>query len=134
MFLVEKRGSRKYPINLVIDSPGGHVEPGLLFIDVVNSLPAIQTITIQAQSMAAFIVEMINGPRLMSKDANNTFVYICQEFLTVPQNQWLGRGMKLESARWSKRKAGLTKIAKPMYCASSKSRLMVASPSSVSGK
>lgn len=61
--LVSKRGSATYPIYLVLDSPGGSIDAGSMFIEYAKSVPNLQTITIFAASMAAGIVEALPGKR-----------------------------------------------------------------------
>ncbi len=64
--LVRQRGASKYPIYLVLDSPGGSIGAGDAFISFVKTLPNIQTISLFAASMAAGIVESLPGRRLIT--------------------------------------------------------------------
>lgn len=60
---VKTRGSGKYPIYLVLDSPGGSIYAGEAFIAFARTLPNVETISIFAASMAAGIVESMPGKR-----------------------------------------------------------------------
>lgn len=61
--LVQQRGSKTYPIYLVLDTPGGDVEAGLEFIEFASTMPNVETITLKAASMGSGIVEHMPGPR-----------------------------------------------------------------------
>jgi ATP-dependent protease ClpP protease subunit len=63
---VGTRGSKNYPIYLVLDSPGGGVQSGLSFIDAVKPIKNLRTVTIFAASMASAIVQAIDGSRLIT--------------------------------------------------------------------
>lgn len=52
-------------IFLVIDSPGGSISAGESFIEAVKTVRNLQTITINAASMASAIVQALKGQRLM---------------------------------------------------------------------
>lgn len=60
---VTKRGSAKYPIYLIIDSPGGNLEAGYTFIEYAKTVPNLQTVTVFAASMASAIVQALPGQR-----------------------------------------------------------------------
>lgn len=57
------RRGRRYPIYLVINSPGGSVYAGLRFIEFAKTIKNVQTVTIFAASMASAIVEALPGDR-----------------------------------------------------------------------
>lgn len=61
-----KRGSKDYPIYLVLDTPGGSVYAGDQFIQFLKGYKNIQTITIFAASMGAMIVELHAGKRFIT--------------------------------------------------------------------
>jgi ATP-dependent Clp protease protease subunit len=61
--LALKRGTKDYPIYLVMDSGGGAIDAGLGFVEVAKSIPNLQTVTIFAASMASAIVEALPGKR-----------------------------------------------------------------------
>ena len=61
--LVKARGSKKYPLYLVLDSPGGSIIAGLAFEDFAKTIPNLHTITIFSASMAAGFVEALPGRR-----------------------------------------------------------------------
>src|SRR5690349_6682828 len=54
---VVKRGTRAYPIYLVLDSPGGSIEAGFMFTQFAKTIPNLHTISIFSASMASAIVE-----------------------------------------------------------------------------
>ncbi len=60
---VTKRGSKSYPIYLVLDSPGGSIDAGLSFLEYAKTVPNLETITIFSASMAAFITQSLPGNR-----------------------------------------------------------------------
>lgn len=60
---VAKRKFTKYPIYLVIDSPGGDIYEGLRFIEFAKTIPDLHTVTIFAASMGAEIVQALPGKR-----------------------------------------------------------------------
>lgn len=64
---IKDRGSKKYPIYLVMDTPGGSVMAGLDFINFLESLKNVHTITIFAASMGSAIVEANPGTRYITK-------------------------------------------------------------------
>lgn len=61
--LVNRRGTKTYPIYLVLDSPGGSIDAGLSFIEYAKTIPNLETITLFSASMAAGIVEALPGKR-----------------------------------------------------------------------
>lgn len=61
------RGTKDYPLYIVLDSPGGDIEAGLNFIQFARSIHNIKTITIFAASMASGIVEALPGERLITE-------------------------------------------------------------------
>jgi ATP-dependent protease ClpP protease subunit len=63
--LSKDRGSKDYPIYLVLDSPGGSVEAGEMFIEIAKTIPNLKTITVFAASMASAIVQALPGERLV---------------------------------------------------------------------
>lgn len=65
---VALRASKKYPIYLVVDSPGGSVYEGMRFIQFAKSIPNLKTVTIFAASMAAGIVQMLPGERIITEE------------------------------------------------------------------
>jgi ATP-dependent Clp protease protease subunit len=66
--LVKERGSKKYPIYLVLNTPGGSVYDGLNFISFLESLQNVHTITLFAASMGSAIVEANPGRRYITKN------------------------------------------------------------------
>ena len=63
---IKDRGKAKYPIYLVVDSPGGSIAAGESFIEFARTLPNIQTISLFAASMGSAIVEALPGKRLIT--------------------------------------------------------------------
>lgn len=59
------RGDEKYPIYLVLDTPGGSVLAGFRLHEFLKPYTNIKTITLNSYSMGAFLAEMIAGERLM---------------------------------------------------------------------
>jgi ATP-dependent protease ClpP protease subunit len=59
------RGPAKYPLYLVLDSPGGSIQDGAMLIEFMKTVPNVKTITVFAASMAAGIVEAVQGERLI---------------------------------------------------------------------
>ena len=57
------RGNKKYPLYLVIDSPGGSIHAGNRFLDYVKTVKNLHTVTIFAASMAAGFVQQLPGKR-----------------------------------------------------------------------
>lgn len=55
------------PIYLVLDSPGGSLDAGNVFIAYAKTVPNLHTITLFAASMAAAIVEAVPGQRYMTE-------------------------------------------------------------------
>lgn len=61
--LNKRRGKRRYPIYLAIYSDGGMVDSGVYFLNNVRAIKNLHTITINAGSMAAAIVQKLKGRR-----------------------------------------------------------------------
>lgn len=57
------RGSMKYPIYLVMNTPGGDIQAGEDFIQFARSFRDVETITIFAASMGSGIVQGVGGKR-----------------------------------------------------------------------
>lgn len=70
---VLKRGFRKYPIYLVLDSPGGSIEAGFMFIQFAKHISNLHTISIFSASMASAIVEELPGQRLVTENGTLMF-------------------------------------------------------------
>lgn len=70
---LERRGSHPYPIYIVLDTPGGDVDAGMRFFELVKAYKNIHTITINAYSMGAIFVELIAGNRLMLQSGTIMF-------------------------------------------------------------
>lgn len=64
--LIHKRGSSSYPIYLVMDSPGGDIEAGMVFIDYLSTLRGVHTINLFSASMAAGIMQANPGKRYVT--------------------------------------------------------------------
>lgn len=62
---VKRRGKKKYPLYLYVNSGGGSIHAGLRFISYAKTVPNLHTITEYAASMAAAIVQGIPGERLI---------------------------------------------------------------------
>lgn len=60
---VVKRGKKKYPIYIYVDSPGGGVYAGLKFVEFIKTVPNVHTVTSFAASTAAGIVQANPGKR-----------------------------------------------------------------------
>lgn len=58
----------RYPIYLVMDSPGGSLDVGLSFIQFAKTIKELHTISIFAASMASGVVEALPGRRLVTED------------------------------------------------------------------
>ena len=58
------RGSRIYPIYLVLDSPGGDINSGLSFIEYAKTIPNLHTVNLFAASMASAIQQALPGKRI----------------------------------------------------------------------
>jgi ATP-dependent protease ClpP protease subunit len=71
--LVIKRGTIDYPLYLVLDSPGGSIEAGFMFIQFAKLVPNLHTISIFAASMASAIVEQLPGRRLVTENGTLMF-------------------------------------------------------------
>lgn len=63
---LKKRGSKKYPIYIAIDSPGGMIAAGESFIEFAKVYRNIHTISLFAASMASAIVEALPGKRYVT--------------------------------------------------------------------
>ncbi len=63
---VVQRGTKDYPLYLVIDSPGGLIYHGLAFIEFVKHIDNLHTITLFSASMAAAYVEHLPGTRYIT--------------------------------------------------------------------
>lgn len=63
--VLSARGDAKYPIYLVLDTPGGSVLAGFRLHEFLKPYTGIKTITLNSYSMGAFLAEMIQGERLM---------------------------------------------------------------------
>lgn len=61
--LIANRGEAKYPLYIVLMSPGGSVEAGLMLYEQLKAYKNIHTITIKGYSMAALLVELNPGKR-----------------------------------------------------------------------
>lgn len=70
--VIKRRGGR-YPIYLVINSPGGSVYAGLKFITYAKGIRNLQTVTIFAASMGSAIVEALPGKRHGTENAITMF-------------------------------------------------------------
>lgn len=73
MKLVQQRGKQNYPIYLVMDSPGGSIDAGEDFIQLVKTIPNLHTITMFAASMASAIVQALPGTRYTVE--NGVYMY-----------------------------------------------------------
>lgn len=62
------RGDEKWPIYLVLDSPGGDIDAGDSFIQFAKNIPNVKTVSIFSASMAAVIAESLPGERLMPQN------------------------------------------------------------------
>lgn len=71
--LVAKRGFKNYPLYLVIDSGGGSIEAGFMFIQFAKLVPNLHTISIFAASMASAIAEQLPGQRLVTENGTMMF-------------------------------------------------------------
>lgn len=71
--LAVKRGIKGYPLYLVLDSPGGSIPAGNMFIDFAKTISNLKTITIFSASMAAAIVESLPGERLITQNGELMF-------------------------------------------------------------
>lgn len=67
------RSKDNYPIYLVLDSPGGSVISGNSFIAYAKTIKNVKTITLDAASMAAMIVQALPGERLHTEDSTMMF-------------------------------------------------------------
>lgn len=66
--LISARGSKDYPIYLVMDCPGGDVYYGEQFIQTVKMFKNVETVTIYAASMCSAIVQALPGNRLVTEN------------------------------------------------------------------
>lgn len=71
--LAIKRGMKGYPIYLVLDSPGGSIEAGFMFIQFAKLIPNVHTISIFAASMASAIAQSLPGDRLVTENGITMF-------------------------------------------------------------
>ncbi len=67
------RLGHRYPIYLVLDTPGGSIDAGENLIEVVKSIPDVRTITLFAASMGSSIVEALPGDRLITESGQLMF-------------------------------------------------------------
>lgn len=67
------RRGRKYPIYLIVNSPGGSVYAGMRFISFAKTIDNLETVTIFAASMASAIVEALPGTRHGTENAVTMF-------------------------------------------------------------
>jgi ATP-dependent protease ClpP protease subunit len=56
----------RYPLYLVLDSPGGSIDAGNDVIEATKSIPNLHTVTLFAASMASAIVEQVSGTRYVN--------------------------------------------------------------------
>lgn len=63
-----ERGSKDYPIYLVLDCPGGSIVDGENFIQYVKTIPNVHTISIFAASMCSSIAEGLPGKRYVTEN------------------------------------------------------------------
>lgn len=63
--LVKQRGIRNYTLYLVLDTPGGSIDAGNMFIQYAKTIHNLKTITISAASMGTAIVSQLPGERLI---------------------------------------------------------------------
>lgn len=99
--LLEKhvlRGTKDYPIYLVIDSPGGTIYIGEQFIQLAKVIPNVKTVTIFAASMASAIVEGLPGERLIVENGILMFHRARGQF----QGQFEEGELESELALWKK--------------------------------
>lgn len=71
--LAVKRGAKNYPLYLVLDSPGGSIEAGFMFIEFTKMIRNLHTISIFSASMASAIVESLPGRRLVTENGTLMF-------------------------------------------------------------
>lgn len=71
--LVAKRGLKTYPLYLVLDSPGGSIEAGFMFIQFAKLVPNLHTISIFAASMASAIAQALPGERMVTENGTMMF-------------------------------------------------------------
>lgn len=67
------RGDRNYPIYIVLDTPGGSISSGIAFIEFTKGFTNLKTLTLNAASMGAMIVQAVNGERLATGVATLMF-------------------------------------------------------------
>lgn len=70
---VVKRGFKNYPIYLVLDSPGGSIDAGYMFVQFAKHIPNLHTISIFAASMASAIAEELPGKRYVTENGTMMF-------------------------------------------------------------
>lgn len=61
--MVLARGKAKTKIYLVLDTPGGSIDAGMVFIEYAKSIPNLETVTIFAASMGSYFVQALPGKR-----------------------------------------------------------------------
>lgn len=66
--LVMERGTKDYPIYLVMDCPGGSIYAGEQFIQFAKLIPNLHTVSIFAASMCSAIVEALPGKRYVTEN------------------------------------------------------------------
>jgi ATP-dependent protease ClpP protease subunit len=71
--LAVKRGSARYTIYIVLDTPGGDVVAGNEFIEFAKMVPNVETVTLFAASMGAAIVEALPGTRNITENGTLMF-------------------------------------------------------------
>lgn len=67
------RGEQDYPLYLVLDSPGGDIEAGNMFIEYAKTIKNLQTVSIFAASMASAIAQSLPGKRLILNSGTMMF-------------------------------------------------------------
>lgn len=60
---VTERGAGDYTIYIVLDTPGGSIDSGLMFIEFAKAYKNVETITVFAASMGSAIVQALPGKR-----------------------------------------------------------------------
>ena len=65
--MVIYRGPRKYPLYIVLDSPGGSIYHGDNFIQFAKTIRNLHTITMFSASMAASIAQSLPGKRYITE-------------------------------------------------------------------
>lgn len=67
------RGSKDYPLYLVLDTPGGSIEDGNDFIQFAKTIKNLHTVSIFAASMGSAIVEALPGDRFITQNGTLMF-------------------------------------------------------------